>query len=39
MRERINVLGGTLEIRSQPDAGTSVVATIDVTQVPQIPLA
>jgi PAS domain S-box-containing protein len=39
MRERINVLGGSLEIRSQPDAGTSVVATIDVTHVPHLPLA
>jgi signal transduction histidine kinase len=39
MRERINMLGGSLKIRSQPGAGTSVVATIDVTQVPQVPLA
>jgi signal transduction histidine kinase len=39
MRERINMLGGSLEIRSQPDVGTTVVATIDLTQVPQLPLA
>ncbi len=38
MRERINVLDGRLEVRSQPDVGTSVVATIDVTQAPRLPL-
>jgi signal transduction histidine kinase len=38
MRERINMLGGSLEVRSQPDVGTTVVATIDVTQAPRVPL-
>jgi signal transduction histidine kinase len=33
MRERVSMLGGTLEIHSQPDVGTSVVATVHLTQV------
>jgi signal transduction histidine kinase len=33
MRERVSMLGGTLEIHSQPDTGTSVVATVNLTQV------
>jgi PAS domain S-box-containing protein len=34
MRERVSMLGGRLEIHSQPDGGTSVVATVYLTQVP-----
>jgi signal transduction histidine kinase len=34
MRERVSMLGGRLEIHSQPDAGTTVVATVDLAQVP-----
>ena len=34
MRERVTMLGGRLDIRSQPQEGTSVVATVHLTQVP-----
>jgi PAS domain S-box-containing protein len=34
MRERISMLGGRLEIQSQPSVGTSVVATVHLTQLP-----
>ena len=32
MRERISMLGGELKIQSRPDAGTSIAATIPLTQ-------
>ncbi len=32
MRERVGMLGGNLEIQSRPDAGTSITATIPLTQ-------
>jgi signal transduction histidine kinase len=34
MRERVSMLGGRLEIHSQPDEGTSVAATVHLSQVP-----
>jgi signal transduction histidine kinase len=34
MRERINMLDGKLEIQSQQGSGTSVIATLDLTQMP-----
>ena len=32
MRERVSMLGGELDIRSRPDAGTSVAASIPLTR-------
>jgi signal transduction histidine kinase len=32
MRERVSMLGGELEVRSRPDAGTSIAATIPLTR-------
>ena len=34
MQERINMLGGRLEVHSEPEGGTCVVATIHLAQVP-----
>jgi PAS domain S-box-containing protein len=34
MKERVSILGGELEIRSRPDAGVSIVATIPLTRTP-----